>query len=625
MKKKTEHKYTASEILDLYDKKRSSTAFSQMVDQMEDDFNLFALEPYEAEKGHLSYTSPKPKNDFLKILYGINKASLTWQVVTAEDAPENERKAANDGESLLTGIIHQANRNLSKVGESTLRDSLAWFGCGRGVAGLKCLIYTNADKETEIDIRPLDPQHMAWERGTQGLVWAAFEYHVSKSEALDRWGIELEGEEDGRVIDFFNTKINAVVFSYGKGKGAGASQFVKPPTLHNLDHVPIWVGFPSGMPTVYNKSNDLQLKHRAASVYASSRGIYEPFNKQVSFMMDTAEKSIAGTLVYQSKEGKKTVKGNPFASWQVISVAKGESITPLMPPKVPPESAMVMSVIDRDKQESTVPYPIGYGVDTGAHSGTALSMLNDNTRSIYDPFCGMLEEAYRWLCEEILSQFKSKGQKMTLRGYNQEGKFFTFDANPADIQDDWYVQVKVEPKLPRDEAGELQMALAATNSRAPSGRPFMSNYTAYEKIIKLQNPDAENTRIDDQMTIDQINAMPQFKIRAIAKALLDKGDRVGAQEFLASIPAPGGQQGSPQGQGGVGQPPMGGGPPGGPVQGQNMPTGGQQGQPLSPQDLEQLAAIAAQMKAQGKPIPPEIAQTLQAAQNMPGPGGPPRQ
>lgn len=604
VKSSPKKEYTASDIIELYDKKRASLAFSQMIDQMEDDFNLFALEPYEAEKGHESYTSPKPKNDFLKILYGINKASLTWQIVTAEDAPENERKAANDGESLLTGIIDQANLNLSKVGESTLRDSLAWFGCGRGVTGLKCLIYTNADKETEIDIRPLDPQHMAWERGTQGLVWAAFEYHVSKSEAFDRWGIELEGEEDGRVIDFFNTKINAVVFSYGKGKGVGANQFVKPPTPHNLDHVPIWVGFPTGMPTVYNKNNDLQLKHRAASVYASSRSIYKPFNKQVSFMLDTAEKSVAGTLVYQSKDGKKTVKGNPFASWQVISVAEGETLMPLMPPKVPPEAAMVLSIIDRDKQESTVPYPIGYGVDTGAHSGTALSMLNDNTRSIYDPFCGMMEEAYRWLCGEILSQFKSKGQKMTLRGFNQESKYFTFEANPTEIEEDWYIQVKCEPKLPRDEAGELQMALAATNPRAPSGRPFLSNYTAYEKIIKIQNPDAEITRIDDQMILDQINAMPQFQIRKIAKALLDKGDREGAVEFLASQPSLGGV---PQGPGGA---------PQGIAQEQSALQGA--GQPLSPQEIQKLVAIAQQLQSQGKPIPQDIAQALQMAQQQGG-------
>ena len=591
------HKYTASEIIELYDNKGSTVAVSELADQFETDYNLFALDPYVAEAGHLSYTSPKAKNDFLKVLFGINKSSLTWQIVTAEDAPEDERKSANDGESLLTGIIEEANRNLSRVGEPTLRDGLAWFSGIRGMVGLKCLIYTNADKETEIDIRPLDPLHMRWERGVLGMVWVGFDYSVSKVEAQERFGIELTGEEDARVIDFFTRNINATVFASGQ-KGSPTSQFIKEPTPHGLGHVPIWVGFAGGMPTVYNKNNVLQLKHRATSVYNSSRGIYEPFNKQVSFILDTAEKSVAGTLVYQSKDGKKTIKGDPYQNWQVVSIAEGEKIEPLMPARVPPETAMVLSIIDRDKQESTVPYPIGYGVDVGGvHSGTALAMLNDNTRSVYDPFCGLMEQAYQWLCEEILEQFKAKGQKMQLKGFNQDGKFFTFDANPTDIQDSWYVNVKVEPKLPRDEAGELQMALAATQPRA-NGRPFMSDYTAYEKVIKLANPDAENTRIDDQLTNDMIAKMPQFQIRRIAQALIDKGDREGAEEFLASIP-----------------PPQGGGQPQGQPMGQPMGQGG--GQQLSPEEVSKLVQIAQQLQAEGKPIPEDIKVALTMAQGQP--------
>ncbi len=603
--KTKDKKYTASEILELYDRKRTSLGFMALLEQMEADFNLFAMAPFEAESGHQSYTSPQPRNDFLKVQAGINKASLTWQIVVAEDAPEDERKAANDGESLLTGIIDRANRNLTKVGEPVLRDGLAWYACSRGMAGLKCLVYTNEQKETEVDIRPLDPMHMAWERGTEGMVWAAFEYHVSKEEALDRWGIELEGKEEGRVIDFFNRKINAVVFSSGSADGRAVGEFIKQPTAHNLDHVPVWVGFPGGMPTVYTRNNETTLKYRAASVYGASRGIYEPFNKQVSFMMDTAEKSVAGTLVYQSKDGKKTVKGDPFGSWKVISVAEGETITPLLAPKVPPETAMVLSILDRDKQASTVPYPVGYGIDMGAHSGTALSMLNDNTRSIYDPFTGMMEEAYRWLCEEILTQFKIKGQKMSLRGFDPAGKFFTFDASPDKIGEDWYIQVKVEPKMPRDEAGELQMALAATQIRR-NGRPFLSDQTAYEKIIKIQNPEAENVRIDDQMIRDQINQMPQFAVRKIAQALVDKGDRAGAQEFLASIPPPqgaGGPQG-PQGQ-----------PQGAPQPGQPVP-GGPQGQPSPEQIIMALSQKLGIPPEQLAKMPAQQVQALIAQQAM---------
>jgi len=605
-KSKTEKKYTAADIIDLYDNKRASTAFAALIEQMESDFNLFALEPYQAEEGHQAYTSSKPKNDFNKVFSAINRASLTYQVVTAEDAPETERDEANDTESFLTGMISEADADLNAVGEPVIRDGMAWFGCGRGVSALKCLIYTDENKKTQRDIRYLDPMHMAWERGSQGMVWAAYEYHVSKEEAYDRWGIEIK-EDDARVIDFFNRTINAIVFSSGgASNGTKAdSQFVKEPTPHNLGHVPIWVGFASGMPTVYTKNNEPTLKHRASSVYASSRGIYEPFNKQVSFLMDKMEASVAGPLGYRTKEGKKLLPGDPFKAFTVFALAEGEEIFPIIPPQAPPETSAILSLLDREKQESTVPYGIGYGMDPqGTHSGTALTMLNDNTRSIYDPFTGMIEQGYRWLCEEILVQFKAKGQKMTLKGFNQEGKFFTFNADPNKIRDDWYIVVKCEPKLPRDEAAELQMGLAARTPDS-TGRPLLDDYTILEKILKLQNPDAIDTRIETQQVSRMIEKMPNIQVRRLAQALIEKGDIQGAQEMLAQIP-------SPTSQGG-GQAP--GGPQGQPMpQGSAVgPQGAQQGQPppqLTPQQMQQAAQMAEQLARAGKPIPQELQAVL---------------
>jgi len=551
-KKPKEKKYTAGQILEMVDKKMSSDSFDELTTQMENDFNLFSLVPYEAEKDHQSYTSPSPKNDFLKVFHGVNKANLMWQIVTPEDAPEKERDAANKGEQLITGILDRADRRLRTLGEPPLRNGLSWHGCGRGMAGLKCLIYVDDSKDTQVDIRALDPMHMAWEQGQDGLVWGAFLYHVSKAEAEERYDITLKEGEDAIVIDFFDRVNNAVVLVKGSAEGKKESEFVKDPTPHGLNHVPIWLGFASGMPTVFTKENEPTLKQRAASVYASSRGIYEPKNKQVSFIMDTAEKSVAGTMTYETDDGKKSIEGDPFGNWKVIRLKKGEVLKTLDPPKVPSESAVILSVLDRDKQESTVPYPIGYGIDPGTHSGTALTIMNDNTRSSYDPFCGMLADAFRWLCEEILIQFKTKGQKMKLKGFDSSGKFFVMEANPHDIEDDWYINVTCEPKLPRDEAGELQMALAATQARQPFGRPILSDYTAREKYMKIPNPDAEDERIEEQQIRRMIEQMPNVQVRRVAQELLDKGDKQGAVEFLSSISSPmqgqqqqGGQQGIP--------------------------------------------------------------------------------
>ncbi|MFA5377184.1 MAG: hypothetical protein WC455_15645 [Dehalococcoidia bacterium] len=597
---KTKTKYTASEIVEMVEKKRNSTAMADLRDQMDADFDLYSLIPYKAETGHQSYTSPKPRNDFGKVYAGLNKASLTWQVVVPEDAPKDERDAGNRMEAFYTGVLDRVDRQLRQKGEPPLRQGLSWFACARGAIGLKCLIYTDQEKNVVIDIGAEDPLHTTWERGTEGLAWKAYEYSIGKVEALQRYDIDLGDDDEGRVIDFYDTEINAIVLTHGTTKTT--KEFVKEPTPHGLDHVPGYIGFAGGMPTVYNSNNELQLKHRAASVYHSSRTIYEPFNKQVSFIMDAAEKSVAGALAYTTEDGKKGITGDPFSSWKIIKLKIGEKLEALQPPKVPAESSAILELLDRDKQESTVPFPIGYGLDPQAHSGAALAMINDNMRSIYDPFAALIEDAYHWLLEEIAKQFVKKGQKLKLNGFDKSGKFFQMDIKPHEVKDDWYIQIKCEPKLPRDEAGELRMALEATQGR-PDGEPMLSYLTAREKIVKIQNPDSERTRIQDEKIRRMIEASPQIQIRRVATKLLEEGDREGALELLASLPAPNKGRGAPQGEQ---QPPPNGQQPSPPQPGGGeQPAGGQGGQ-LSPQMIEQAKAMAEQLAAQGKPIPKEL-------------------
>jgi len=624
-KKKKQHKYTAEEILTMVKTKRESGAFSDLRTQLAVFWDLWRLVPYEAEKGHQAFTSTDPRSDANKILSGLNKASLTYQIQVPEDASPDDRESANKGEAILTGVLDRADRERRAIGEPVIRATAAWFATTYGALAGKCLIYNNENKESAQEICPVDPMHVTFDRGSKGLVWWANEYHIDKAEALDRYGIEISGD-DAVIIDFFDRTNNAVVFSSG-GAESTATQFVKELTPHELDHVPCFFGFAGDMPTVYDKEHKQTLQYRAQGVYAALQYVYPAFNKQVSFIMDAAEKSVAGTLKHNVDGGKKLIKGDVFSSFQVVTLDSSlhETLEAIDPPKVPPESAAILGILDREKQRLSVPFPIGYGQDTSQtpHSGTALSMLNDNMRSIYDPFSNLLANYYQWMSEEIFKQFKQKGQKINLKGFDTKGKFFVLDASPDDIKDDWYLKVTMEPKMPRDEAGELQMGLAASQGRPPFGRPLLSDLTILEDILHLQNPDAEDKRIEEQQIRRMIEQIPQIQVRRVANELLDKGDKEGARELLSALPAPGGQQGPP-GQLGPqpGQPPQG--PPqGGVPQGMMQPPGGPpQGPPqLSPQELEQVAAMAAQLKARGRPIPPEMMQVLEQAAQMPAPGG----
>ena len=104
-------------------------------------------------------------------------------------------------------------------------------------------------------------------------------------------------------------------------------------------------------------------------------------------------------------------------------------------------------------------------------------------------------DIYTWLCEELLQQFENlrvNGRKVSkvaeLSGYNPKEEFFTVKVRPEDIDKAWYVEVKVEPRLPRDLDQEISQALRATTPRGPDNRPLLSDETALEEFMKNVNP-----------------------------------------------------------------------------------------------------------------------------------------
>ena len=623
----TSGQYTAEQILQMVSTQRESAVYQDWVTQMKEHYSLFALDPYKPEKqGYQAYTSPRPRNDFLKVYHGINKATLIWKVALPETASEEERKAASKVEDLIAGVIAQADRELRDNGESSLREGLGAFAGLRGAGGLVCRLYPGEDKDTQVDIRPLDPLHLRFERGVKGLVWGAYEYKVSAAEARERWNVELAGPDQGRdgadvtatVVDFYDRKINAVVLAEGTAKEerVATSRFVKPPTPHGLDHVPMFIGFSSGLPTFFDENFKPDLKQKAASVYAASAKVYPAWNKQMSFIMDVSERSVAGTLKYEGPPDSLDLKESPWRAWGIVQIPPGTVLEELVPPKVPEASLAILGALSKDIQESTMAYPVAYGQDPQGHSGTALQVMTDNMKSIYSPFTRLMEDAFRWLCQEILVQFKEKGQKMTLRGFNSAGKFFQMEADPADVNDEAYIQVTCEPQFPRDEQGMLQMGLMASRP-GPDGESLISRQTAREKYLMLQDPDAEAKRIQDEKVQRLIDSHPSIQMRRIAQALLDQGDRRGAVEFLASVPSPMAGQGPQAAPPGVppGAPPGPGMPPGGPEM-----MGGPPGMPPGPPPPEVVAAAmaeASRLVGTGQPIPPELAMILQMAQGGP--------
>ena len=488
-----------------------------------DDFDLFSLVPYEATSGYESYTTSAPRNFFDKVTDGLDSAELSIQIKLPDNASEEDRRRASTGELYLFGALNEVDRNLRNMGEPPLRSQLGFYACLRGWLVIRALVFPQKD-QTVFDVLPWDILHTTWEMGPRGILWAANKRKLTKSQIYSEYEVEIRGK-DAELIDWWDEERNAITIE---------SDFAKKPTIHHLNHVPVFINAVGTMPTIQTKGFASTIKYRGDSVYSAARGLYAPFNKITSRTMDIYERSIAGSIIHASKRGDKALEGDPYKTFQEIkiSVDEEEEITPLETPRAPPETAILHSILNQDITQSTLPYPLAYGGTRQAMSGAALGILVQGTKSVFNPRTSIIEQAYIWLCEEFLSQYKERGRKpVNLKGFKPDGKFFVTKVKPKEIDPEWFVSVRYEPKLPRDREQEIMMSLAATQRRSPDDIPLLSKQTAREDILLLRDPDAEEDKALEEMG----EGLPPIMAAKIAAALKARGKEDLAQDVLALL------------------------------------------------------------------------------------------
>lgn len=533
--------------------KQKEDDLEELRQQMSGDFDLYTLKEYAPTDqngavmtGYQAYTSSQPRNFFDKVTDALNRAELSIQIKLPDDAKEKDRAAAELGELYLFGALNAIDRRLRKRGEPALRETISFLEDLYGWVVIRALVYPQ-EGETVFDVIPWDFMHTTWESGADGLLWAANKRKVTKGQVLSEYGIEIKGK-DTTLIDFWHKEGGVV-----KNSIIVDNEFVKDPEVTGLKGVPVFIGAVGSMPTMQSKEFESTILHRGDSVWAASRNLYEPFNKITSRTMDLYEKAVIGSILHKSKRGDKSIPGDPYKTYQEVKISSDdeEEILPFPSPEVPTETAILHSIINTDIQTSTLPYPLAYGGTRQAMSGAALSVLADATRSVYNPRTSTQGHAYTWLCEELLTQFKEKGTKSLMQGYDHKEAFFTVKVKPKDIDPSWYVSVSVSPRMPRDMEAEIMMALNATASKGPEDIALVSKRTAREDILKLRDPDAEERKVLEEKGM----ALPPIMATRVAAALVKAGNKDLAQDVLMLLKPP--QQPQPQGMPPQGVPPQG--------------------------------------------------------------------
>ncbi len=494
-------------------------------------------EDYVTSPGYEAYTSPAPQNHMDKVMDGINRSQLALQIKLDDDATEVEQRQASQAELYLFGALQDIDRNLARRGESPLRANLGYLMSVRGYYCLKAVVYERKGK-IYFDVVPWDPMHVTYDYGSFGLLWIARKRQISKAAIFKEYGIEIGGK-NGWVTDFWDEDRNSVIID---------DHFAKSPTAHKLEEIPILYGAVDSRPNIQNRNGEATLKDRGNSIYHSAIKTFEPTNRFTSQLMDIHSKSITGSIIHESKTGQKKLKGDPHAKYMEIQTEEGEKISMLELPQVPEVTAALLGILDRDAQQSMLPYPTAFGGANENFSGRALVLLADATQSVFTPRTGALGVCYRWLSEQLLSQFAQKGKSQEFRGFDANGSYFTVKIKPTDLNKGWFVSAQFTPQLPRDLESDIQTAIMATTPSGEGGQSVMSMETAREDIVKMRNPNAEK----DKVAAEKGESLPPIQIQIMAAALVKAGKPEIAQQVLALQQPETAENPPPGGAGGTG-------------------------------------------------------------------------
>jgi hypothetical protein len=636
-------KRTRAAILKLIEEHKTPRV---LLDRYDSDYSLYRQDEFTEPDGegedYRHYTSNGPAVFADKIMSFVAKAIPIPKIphVIKNPKPQIEQNNRRDdretddaAERFFIGILNSVEERLEEAGLPQLQEQWAFYTGIRGgpVMGRALLVKerdgedSDGDPKTKTfaDIMPWDPMHVSFERGHQGLIWAAYSIKMTRTEIKSKYGVTIPFEDNGdegegiEVHDFYDESDNYVITEELFDK---VPRFLKRATAHGSPRVPIVFGSVGPAPPLQSRDGTVSGIEGDfnESVFKNIRGINSKNNLIMSILLELVARAREQALKIFSASGTKTLEGeNPHTTGVDIPLRQGEEdVQTLDMLRAADETGSLLALISGEYQRGSLPNTI-YGEIPFQLSGFAITQLRQGVESALDgplrATRGAMLQALRLIKDQYLTgQFDA----MQLSGVGQNRRYFSEEISPDMIRDAGDLTFRLAPQLPRDDAAKYQQADIARKGPVP----LYTDRRIHENIFEDQDADQIVDEIKEQqaergLPLAGLLEMAQTMLRQgrpeMAKIYFRAADQLFMQQELAQqqamasagvAPGPGG----PPGPGSRAGPPPGR-PPGPPVGATN---GAGRGAGFSPAVLP--------VPAQGLPPP---APTPQAGPNVP-PGSP---
>ena len=482
-------------------------------ERMDKDYSRWRLDKFQplARDGIANedaYTSNEARNLADKISGIIGYAPRIVRIEEDSDGDANGELNA-EAERLAIGFLRLADERLEAAPTTLLQPTLAWHTIVRGgYVVARALLRKKPDESTVVDVMPIDPRHLVFQKGMDGPIWAAIVTMQNRAAIRDDWDftfdkntpVDEDADQMEKVVDYYwrdkNGKfMNAVIIP-------SENRFAKKPADTHATTFPIIIRAIGANPGVANfditstgGTHQIPgIEDFGESIYGPNRGIYDMDNRVRSYVISLIGRAAASVYKTKSADGEFSLEEPPEKSGQVVLNSSMEQDVELLDmPQVTRDVLSALSFIESDKVSGGIP-PSAEGVASGSQSGRALTILNAVLGDRAQPGVVAVQSCLNGIIGALMGQYETGGYNpVRVVGKRLDNSGFNREIPPESVQGHGPIRVQLVPVLPEDDQAKWQMAGFAKQTQ------IASDYYIQDAILKIQDPLLERQRMFAQL------------------------------------------------------------------------------------------------------------------------------
>jgi hypothetical protein len=340
-------------------------------------------------------------------------------------------------------------------------------------------------------ILPMDRRYTMYEYGAEKLKAISYTTNRSKQQVENEYGKEIADKMSGTTADVTDLWHEDREIVWIGGVEAKNKQ-------HKHDELPFIVQL-CDRGLMFADGD--RLARNGESIFVNNRELYETKHKLGSILMTLTVASFLGGLQYESEQGTKAKKPAlpPHGIKTVVPVDKGTKGYFSMPVNdVQNATRMLYSMVESALQQGSLP-AVSYGSLQFPLSAVAISGLQEAEDPIYIPSLDALGYYYRSLFQLIIKQYIKLKLNIKLGdiGYQREYHYGQLNKN-------YSLSFKFFSTSPKQQMANISVAAAL-------GDTVSDDYKRRE-VIKLENPDAEESKIWAERAPLMSQSVAKFKV-----------------------------------------------------------------------------------------------------------------